>query len=216
MPGNPSLNPSEHAEHAPLTQLRERDASTRRMLWLRALCATVFLTIVFAVWHFTGLGELDSAEKLAAAVRDLRSLRFAMLYVVVAFVLGTMLLMPSSLLIAGTVLALGPAQGVPCAFAGALSGAALGYGLGRLLGHAPLSAFEGTRFQQLRKALTRRGFRTTVVARVMPVGNFTLINMLAGSMGVPFVSFMLGNLVGLSPWILGLGLFAGQVAVVFD
>ena len=52
--------------------------------------------------------------------------------------------------------------------------------------------------------------------RFMPVGNFTLLNMLAGSMGVSFRSFLLGNALGLLPWILGIGLFAGQVARLLD
>jgi uncharacterized membrane protein YdjX (TVP38/TMEM64 family) len=167
--------------------------------------------MVLVTWRYTGISELKSAQDVAVLVRTLRSMPFAALYVLVGFVVGTLLFMPVSLLLAGTLLALGPEEGVPCAFAGGLLAATFGYVIGRLLGHAPVSALEGPRFQRLRSGLARRGFRATLMARFMPVGNFTVLNMLAGSMGVPFASFLLGNLVGLTPWIAGLAFFAGEL-----
>jgi uncharacterized membrane protein YdjX (TVP38/TMEM64 family) len=47
---------------------------------------------------------------------------------------------------------------------------------------------------------------------VLPVGNFSVINMIAGALPLPFRSFMLGNLIGLLPGILGLTLFADRLA----
>jgi uncharacterized membrane protein YdjX (TVP38/TMEM64 family) len=195
---------------------RGSSGQTRRGRVLRGLAALVLIVGVVLVWRFTGLRELDSVAEVTAAVERLRASPLAALYVLGAFVLGTLLFMPVTLLITGTVLALGPLQGMPTAFAGALIAASLGHVAGRMLGHGALRSLEAPRFQKLRNDLATRGVRTTIAARFMPVGNFTLLNMLAGSMGVPFRSFLLGNVVGLLPWIVGIGLFAGQVARLLD
>ena len=183
---------------------------------LRAVVALLLVVAVVLVWRFTGLRDLDSVAEVTAAVERLRTSPLAALYVAGAFVLGTLLFMPVTLLITGTILALGPLQGMPTAFAGALTAAMLGHVAGRMLGHSALHSLEAPRFQKLRHDLATRGVRTTMALRFMPVGNFTLLNMLAGSMGVPFKSFLLGNALGLLPWILGIGLFAGQVARLLD
>ena len=50
-----------------------------------------------------------------------------------------------------------------------------------------------------------------LTARLLPVGNFALINLLAGAFGVPFRSYMVGNAVGLMPGLLGVSVIAGAV-----
>ena len=47
--------------------------------------------------------------------------------------------------------------------------------------------------------------------RLVPVGNFSLINIAAGAMGIPFRAYMLGNLLGLLPGLLLLTFFADRV-----
>ena len=64
----------------------------------------------------------------------------------------------------------------------------------------------------LRGQLRRRGFLALAVARLIPVGNFSDINLVAGSLRAPFGGFMLGNAVGVLPGILALALFTDRVA----
>jgi uncharacterized membrane protein YdjX (TVP38/TMEM64 family) len=215
MRGDSSSDAANPATAIPTRRRTPRSGLTRGP-WLRLLVALVLIAALVLVWRTTGVRELDSVAEVESAVEALRASPLAALYVLGGFVLGTLLFMPVTLLMTGTILALGPVQGMPCAFAGALIAASLGHLAGRLLGHGALHALEAPRFQKLRHDLATRGVRTTIAARFMPVGNFTLLNMLAGSMGVPFKSFLLGNALGLLPWILGIGLFAGQVARLLD
>lgn len=198
------------------TAPESRELRERKGVRLHLFGALTFVTLVVLAWRLTPLSELDSLERITELVHALRAQRLAPLYVTGGLVVGTLLFLPSSLLIAGTVLALGPVQGGACALLGALISAALGYGMGRVLGRRPLDRFSTPRMRTLQQALCTRGFRTTLIARFLPLGNFTAINMIAGSLAVPFRAFMLGNVVGIIPGVLVWALFAHELARLFS
>ena len=64
------------------------------------------------------------------------------------------------------------------------------------------------RMRRFRDELRRRSFAAIFGARLVPVGSFSLINLLAGALGVRFRSYFLGNIFGILPGSLGLTLFA--------
>jgi uncharacterized membrane protein YdjX (TVP38/TMEM64 family) len=67
------------------------------------------------------------------------------------------------------------------------------------------------RMRRFRVELRRRSFAAIFGARLIPVGSFSLINLLAGALGVRFRSYFMGNLLGILPGILGLTLFAHRL-----
>jgi uncharacterized membrane protein YdjX (TVP38/TMEM64 family) len=64
---------------------------------------------------------------------------------------------------------------------------------------------------QIRRQLRRRGVLAIVAARLLPIGNFSIINAAAGAFRVGFRDFMLGNVIGLLPGVLALTLLAGRL-----
>jgi len=62
----------------------------------------------------------------------------------------------------------------------------------------------------LRRFAGRRSFWAVVLARLLPLGNFGLLNLLAGAIGMPRRAFVCGNMLGLLPGLLGLGVFADR------
>ncbi|HEY8927337.1 MAG TPA: VTT domain-containing protein, partial [Polyangia bacterium] len=62
----------------------------------------------------------------------------------------------------------------------------------------------------LRRFLGRRPFWSVVLMRLLPVGNFGALNLLAGAFRIPRRSFVLGNAVGLLPGLLGLGVLVNR------
>jgi uncharacterized membrane protein YdjX (TVP38/TMEM64 family) len=122
-----------------------------------------------------------------------------------------LLLCPVTILITLTLLAFGPAKGCVYAMLGSLASATVTYWLGRVVGHVPLRRVNGPRLSKLRAALRKRAFRATTAARLLPLGNFTAINVFAGALYVPFLRFLGGNVAGLAPGMLGMALFARQL-----
>ncbi|HET6280984.1 MAG TPA: VTT domain-containing protein [Polyangia bacterium] len=176
-----------------------------------ALVLLVMLGVA-ALWRLTPLRQFLDVQAIAGHATILRTHPAAPALVLGAYLIGALIFFPITLLLATTALVFEPALGLGYCLVGALSGAALTYGLGRALGRRRMDRWAGPRLRRLRGQLQQRGLLAIVVARVLPVGNFSVINIIAGALPLSFRSFMLGNLIGLLPGILGLTLFADRLA----
>jgi phospholipase D1/2 len=181
----------------------------RRLLLLAPLLP---LTIAGLVWWFADLSALESPEKVAETARSLRDSPFGLLYVLLGFTAGTLLFLPVTALMAGTALAFDPLRGVAFGLLGALCGASITYWVGRLSGGAALKIVSGPRLNKIGHELRTHAFRASIIARLLPVGNFTVINLLAGSLRIPFRAFFLGNIIGILPGVLLIVLFAERIS----
>ena len=170
------------------------------------------LVVLAAVYLSGGLDRFDSADEIAEALRALQNDPFALGYVLLGYGLGTLIFMPITALIAGTLLAFEPVRGFFYAFIGVQLAATTTYYCGRLLGGRALDHLSGPRIQKLRTLLRENAVRASAAARALPVGNFTLINWLIGGMRVPFRWFILGNALGALPGLLVLAIFANRLA----
>jgi uncharacterized membrane protein YdjX (TVP38/TMEM64 family) len=94
---------------------------------------------------------------------------------------------------------------------GALTSAATTYAIGRLVGRFRPRWLTGPRTARVHQQLQRRGTLAVIAARLLPVGNFSVINIIAGALGIPFGKYMLGNAIGLLPGVLALTIFADRL-----
>jgi phospholipase D1/2 len=182
----------------------------RRSLAGWALVLAAVLAIV-AAWRLTPLASLLDVQRMTALGRALRHHPGAPAIALGAYLVGGLVLFPITLLLAGTALVFPAGTAVGLCLVGTLAGAAETYGIGRLLGRYRPRALEHPRFIQLERQLRRRGFITIIAARMLPVGNFSLINMTAGALRIPFRDYMLGNALGVLPGILGLTVLAERL-----
>jgi uncharacterized membrane protein YdjX (TVP38/TMEM64 family) len=178
--------------------------------WGAALLAVFAIA---AAWRFTPLRQLLDIQKVMDLGRDLRGHPAAPLLVLAGYLVGALVLFPITPLLAATALVFGPLPGIAYSMIGALSGALLTYGIGRLIGSRRIGAswLSGPRTTRIREHLRRRGLVAVITARMLPVGNFSLINLIAGALPIRLRDFMIGNVIGLLPGVLGLALFTGQL-----
>ena len=180
--------------------------------WVAALTPLVPLVLLAGVYLAGGLERFDSADEIADALRSLRDDPLALGYVLLGYGLGTLLFMPITALIAGTLLAFEPLLGFCYAFLGVQLAAATTYSCGRMLGGRALDHLDGPRIRKLRTLLRGHAVRASAAARALPIGNFTLLNWLIGGMKVPFRWFILGNALGSLPGLFVLAIFADRLA----
>jgi uncharacterized membrane protein YdjX (TVP38/TMEM64 family) len=111
--------------------------------------------------------------------------------VVASFVVGQLLLIPISGMMAAAVVVLGPRLGFVYALAGSYMAALVDYGIGRLL---PPSALRGRLPRLLLRAsprLAQRGMRAVATAALVPIAPFVVVNLAAGAARVRFGRFAL-------------------------
>jgi phosphatidylserine/phosphatidylglycerophosphate/cardiolipin synthase-like enzyme/uncharacterized membrane protein YdjX (TVP38/TMEM64 family) len=176
--------------------------------WALGLAALLALA---AIWRLTPLRTLLDLERLAALGRTLRTHPAAPVGALAAYLVGGLLLFPITALLAATALVFPARIAIGVCLGGTLASAAVTYGIGVAIGRFRPGWLEGPRIDKLRRQLQQRGMLAVVAARLLPVGNFSLINMTAGALGVRFRDYMLGNLLGVLPGVLGLTLFADRL-----
>jgi phospholipase D1/2 len=176
--------------------------------WAIAVAA---VAAVVAVWRMTPLASLADAERLAALGATLASHPAAPAIVLAGYVAGALVFFPITLLLGATALVFPAPTAVVYCLCGALSSAATTYAIGRLVGRFRPRWLAGPRAARVHHQLHRRGTLAIIAARLLPVGNFSLINIIAGALGIPFGKYMLGNAIGLLPGVLALTIFADRL-----
>jgi phospholipase D1/2 len=182
----------------------------RRSLVGWALVVAALVALV-AAWRLTPLRTLLDVEKVAALGQRLSGHPAAPFGVLAAYLIGTLVFFPITLLLGGTALLFPAPIAIIYCMVGALSAASTTYGIGRLVGRFRPRWLQRPRLMRVSRQLRRRGTLAVIAARMLPVGNFSLINMTAGAFGVPFRDYLLGNVIGLLPGVLALTVFADRI-----
>lgn len=167
------------------------------------------------LWRATPLSALAQPEQLTAWLASFARSRASFLIVVAIYLAAGFVLFPVTLLIAATAAVFDPLMALAASFTGALSSAAAVYGAGATFSNAARSAL-GPTFRRVNEALVDRGVIAIAVIRLLPVAPFTLVNMAAGSLAIPFKHYMLGTALGMAPGIVMLTIFGRQVRSVWE
>lgn len=180
-----------------------------RMIAIGGLLALVLA--LAAAWRWTELGEWLSPGRLSELGESLRQLPASPLLILGTFVIGTLLAVPVTAMIATAVLVFGPWLGMAYSLGGALLGAAVTYTLGRAAGRKAVRRIAGSRLDRLSLKLGRRGILAIATVRLIPVAQFTVVNLVAGTTHIGLRDFLLGTLIGLAPIIIAAALFIDRI-----
>jgi uncharacterized membrane protein YdjX (TVP38/TMEM64 family) len=129
-----------------------------------------------------------------------------------AFVLGALMVVPVTAMIAVTVLAFGPILGFPYALVGMTVSALLTFWIGKLLGRHSIQRLAGSRLHQLSRRLAQKGVVAVVMIRLVPVAPFTIVNLIAGASHIRFRDFAFGTVLGELPGLLAISIFVNQIS----
>ena len=179
--------------------------------WLRPAVLVVAVLLLWGLWH-----RLDPhAHRFHTAVLRLTAFvaerPAGVAVAILAYGLATALFIPVTLLATATLTVFGLWPGVLVAWSGGLLGATLSHAIGGALGPRAVAWIPERLGGGLRRFITRQAFWSVVFMRLLPLGNFGALNTIAGAIKVPRRSFILGNMVGLLPGLVGLGVMVDRV-----
>jgi uncharacterized membrane protein YdjX (TVP38/TMEM64 family) len=118
-----------------------------------------------------------------------------------AYVLGTLLFFPGSLLTLGAGFLYGLAGGLAVVVPGSVLGAMLAFLLGRTVLRGPIAARmkKHPRFRAVDQAVAEEAFKVVLLLRLSPVVPFNLLNYGLGVTRVPWGTYLLASLLGMLP-----------------
>jgi len=193
-----------------VVELLVGELSSARTFLARMLALVVGVLLLGAAWQWTTLPHW--IRHAAHAVAPVRTSPGTAVAVILGFVAGGLLFVPTTALIIGAALVFGPALGFAYATLGAIASALVAYGLGRALAHERVRRVLGGALHAVSPRLTRRAVRAVVTGRLVPIAPFTVVNLVAGAAGVDFPTFTLRTVLTLAAGTLLLTLLADRFA----
>lgn len=163
-------------------------------------------------WKWTPLGNLLTADSIAELANRIDEFRAAPLLVIGAYVVGGLVAVPVTLLIAATAFLFGPWAGFAYSLTGCFLSAMAAYGIGRLMGRRLVGRLAGRRLYRLSRLLRRRGLVAVATVRMVPVAPFTFVNLAAGAFRIRLLDFALGTVIGMGPGLMAISFFGERLA----
>jgi phospholipase D1/2 len=189
----------------------KRGGRQKRRLWA-GVAILVLLFAAAAAWKWTPLADFITVEKMARWASSLRESPARHFYIIGAYIIGSLLLVPITVLILVTGLVFGPVAGSVYALIGCLAGALVTYAAGYFLGQDFVRKIAGAKWRRIETGIGQTGIIAVATLRLLPVAPFTVVNIVSGAFKVPWRDYVLGSLLGLAPGILITNLFAHQFA----
>src|SRR6187399_2680561 len=147
-----------------------------------------------------------TVQAFAAWFEPHRRAWYALPGVAATFVGLGLLMVPVLLLIAATGIVFGPLLGPVYAMAGCLASASTGFAIGRWMGLRRTGQLGGERMTRVMRVVKRDGTLAVFLARKIPAP-FTLVNIVIGASMVRFRDFIVGTLLGMGAFVVGVAGF---------
>jgi uncharacterized membrane protein YdjX (TVP38/TMEM64 family) len=164
-----------------------------------------------AAWKWTPLADYLDPRVLIGHVRALQDLPLTPLWVLLAYVVGSLCVVPITLLVIVTGLAFAPAHAIAYALGGILLAAAVTFMIGAWLGRDAVRRFAGPRINTVSRQFAKGGILAVALIRLIPVAPFTVVNVVAGATHIRLRDFLLGTLLGEGPGTVLMIIFVHQL-----
>ncbi len=178
---------------------------------LRGVLLLVLLFAIAAAWRLTDLKDYVDVATIASWEGSLENHPAAPFIVLAGYVIAGFAVFPVTILIAATAFAFGSWTALAYSLAGCILSAIAIYALGYRLGRKTVMRFTGYRWNRLHRLISKHGILAVATIRMIPIAPYSIVNLAAGAVRVRFRDFVLGTVVGMTPGVVGITLFASQL-----
>jgi len=179
--------------------------------WGKALIVALACLALAAMWRYTPLAGLVSADRIIGWAEDFAGRAWAPFALMAAYTPASFTMFPRPLITLFAVVAFGPWLGVVYGMAGILLAAASNYFVGRLMNRDTVRRIAGNRLNRVSEVLRRRGLIAMTAIRLVPVAPFAVVGLVAGAIRLRLHHFILGTALGMLPGALATTVFGEQL-----
>lgn len=199
-----------------IENLTPASTAKARSRW-RALIMTIGLIAgLAALWRFTPLAGLATAERTIQLARDFAGQWWAPFLVIAAYTPACLIMFPRPLITLFAVVAFGAWLGFAYAMTGILLAAAVTYVMGNMLDPAAVRRYAGDKLNRMSEVLRTRGLLAMTALRLVPLAPFAVEGLVAGAIRVKLWQFMVGTAVGMLPGTLATTVFGDQLSTALQ
>lgn len=183
---------------------------------MRLLTLALAIAAVLAAWRFSPLADWTDPARLSPMLDELGASPWQGPLVLGAFLLGSLVMFPVTVLVAATAIALGPLSGFIWATLGCMLGAAATFAAGRVLGRKSLDKLLGPWVNKVSGRLKRGGIVPIMIIRNIPIAPFTAVNVIVGASTVRFRDYLAGTALGMAPGIAAVTILGDRIRGVWE
>ena len=179
--------------------------------WGKALAVVGVCLALAAMWRYTPLAGLVSADRIIGWAEDFAGRPWAPFALMAAYTPASFTMFPRPLITLFAVVAFGPWLGVAYGMLGILIAAASNYFVGRLMDRGTVRRIAGNRLNRVSEVLRRRGLIAMTAIRLVPVAPFPVVGLVAGAIRLRLHHFIAGTALGMLPGALATTIFGDQL-----
>jgi len=164
---------------------------------LKLAMLVAFLTSAAVFFGYSQTGQAMIREVLTR-LEGLDWLTARLIYVAI-YIIGTVLLVPGTLLSFTGAVSFGPYEGTLFTWIGAMIGATLSFLLARVLGRGFVDKLLAGKFEAFDRRIREHGFTGLLLIRLLPIFPFNGVNFDCGLTGIRLRDYLLGTAIGILP-----------------
>jgi uncharacterized membrane protein YdjX (TVP38/TMEM64 family) len=179
--------------------------------WRKMLVMLVVLAALGAVWRYTPLKDVVTVDNAVNWAHELRKTPGAPVMVVLSYVVAAVIMFPRPLLTLTTIVAFGTLWGVTYCGIGILVAALTFFYAGKFLPRHWLEKLAGDKLEGVEALFHEHGIKAIFALNMVPAPPFAVQGLIAGACEMSTFRYIVGNLLGMLPTLIGWGFFGHQL-----
>ncbi len=166
---------------------------------LKLILLLAFLAGAIYFFRFTDTGRQITPNRMKTEIRDTFSPPIQRLMYVLIYIVGTLVLLPGTILSYAGAALFGAYEGTLYTWIGATIGATLAFLMAKMLGRGFVDKLMKGRFESFDKRVEEHGFSALLVIRLLPIFPFNGVNFASGLTRIKFRDYVLATAIGIIP-----------------
>ncbi len=197
------------------TLLSERHAeevvTSEKPAWGKLAAILGTLVALMALWRFTPLREVATAEAAIAWAKAFGEQPWAPFALIAAYTPACLVLFPRPLITLAAVIAFGPWLGFAYSLTGICASAAVTWYMGGRMRRDTVRRLAGPKLDRMIEVLKKHGLLAMTLLRLVPIAPFAVESIVAGAIRMKLRHVVLGTAIGLLPGTLTTTLFGDAI-----
>jgi phospholipase D1/2 len=198
-------------DYLELERAQAQAAQSPKPAWGKLVAIVAAIGVMMALWRFTPLAHLVTAEKAIQWAHDFGAKPWAPLVVILAYTPACFLMFPRPLITLAGVIAFGAWLGFVYALVGVVLSAVVTYYVGKRMRRDTVRRLGGPGLDRMIEVLKKNGLLAMTLLRLVPIAPFFVEGIVAGAVRLKLWHLMLGTALGMLPGTLVATVFGDQL-----
>ncbi|HZO02798.1 MAG TPA: VTT domain-containing protein [Burkholderiales bacterium] len=179
--------------------------------WGKLAGIVLAIVALVALWRFTPLKNVASAEAAIAWAKAFGEQPWAPWAVMAAYTPACLVMFPRPLITLAAVLAFGPVAGFFYSLTGICASSAVTWWMGRHMRRDTVRRLAGKRLDRMAEVLKKHGLLAMTLLRLVPLAPFAIESIVAGAIRMKLWHVVTGTAIGLMPGTLTTTVFGDAI-----